>query len=77
MFQGGKWFLTFIKTTSRIETILFLLWPAKSPNFHIFENLWEYVKNMLKCNPPKTKDQFMTILSEIWYTYPNSLIEKS
>ena len=58
------------------ENILLLPWPAQSPDINIIENLWQFMKNALRHDPPRTKDQLIKKLFQIWYAIPRSVINK-
>ena len=58
------------------ENILLLPWPAQSPDINILENVWQYMKYMLRYDPPRTKDQLIKKLFEIWCAIPRSFIDK-
>ena len=58
------------------ENILLLPWPAQSPDINIIENLWQFMKNALRHDPPRTKDQLIKNLFQIWYAIPRSVINK-
>jgi hypothetical protein len=50
-------------------------WPARSPDLSPIEQIWAYIKKMLKRKAFKTADELFAEISEVWVAIPDEIIQ--
>ena len=68
--QNAAQACNFLKTNG----ILQLPWPSQIPDLNIIENVWQYMTNMIRKDPPKNKHQLVRKIFEIWAELPHKVI---
>ena len=52
------------------RNVILLPRPAQSPDMNIIENFWDFIKVNLRYAPPRSKDQVIEKLFQIFHAIP-------